>query len=76
MYLAVPQSLATIYSVTIPEAIVLPLKDKDGAISDESIGFLLNKAEEMDAVVLGPGLSTKPKVEKLVNDLSKIAELL
>lgn len=68
VYLAVPQSLATIYSVTIPEAIVLPLKDKDGAISDESIGFLLNKAEEMDAVVLGPGLSTKPKVEKLVND--------
>lgn len=68
VYLAVPESFASIYSVTIPEAITLPLKDKGGAISDKATKFLINKAQTMDAVVIGPGLSTKPKIEKLVND--------
>jgi len=69
VYLAVPGSLAAIYGSTVPEAVLFPLKDQSGIISDDETGFLINKAESMDAVVIGPGLSQEPQIERLVNDL-------
>jgi len=69
VYLAVPQSLAAIYGTTVPEAILIPLKDQNGIISDEETDFLIGKSMEMDAVVIGPGLSREPQVERLVNSL-------
>lgn len=68
VYLAVPQSLAAIYGTTVPEAVLFPLKDENGIISDEETYFLINKAMSMDAVVIGPGLSQEPRIKKLVND--------
>jgi len=67
VYLAVPQSLSAIYGTVIPEAIVYPLKDENGIISDAETGFLVDKAAMMDAVVIGPGLSAEFQIEKLVN---------
>ena len=67
VYLAVPESLAAIYGTTVPEAIVFPLKDENGIISDKETDFLLDKSKAMNAVVIGPGLSTDPQVERLVN---------
>lgn len=71
VYLAVPKSLAGIYAVTIPEAIVIPQDDCDGVISGENADELLKLSDSMDAVVLGPGLSTAPQVAKWVNSFVK-----
>lgn len=71
VYLAVPKSLAGVYAVTIPEAIVVPQDDCDGVISGKNADELLKLSETMDAVVLGPGLSTAPQVAKWVNTFVK-----
>ncbi|AGC69471.1 putative carbohydrate kinase-like protein [Thermoclostridium stercorarium subsp. stercorarium DSM 8532] len=67
VYLAVPQSLSPIYGTTVPEAVLIPLKDNDGIISDTETDFLLNRAAGMDTVVIGPGLSAAPEIQRLVN---------
>lgn len=67
VYLAVPESLASIYGTAIPEAIIFPLKDHNGVISDKEANFLIDKSMHMDAVVIGPGLSCESQTEKLVN---------
>lgn len=68
VYLAVPQSLSQIYAAAVPEAVLLPLKDENGIISCEETDFLINRSADMDAVVIGPGLSTHTGIKKLVNN--------
>jgi len=71
VYLAVPQSLSAIYGTTVPEAIIFPLRDENGIISDTETDFLLNRAVIMDAVVIGPGLSVGVGIQRLVNGFVK-----
>lgn len=71
VYLAVPESLAPIYAVTIPEAIVLPQADLNSVISGDDTDKLLNLSETMDAIILGPGLSSAPAVAGWVNAFVK-----
>jgi len=66
VYLAVPKSLAFIYNVAIPEAITLQMQDDDGLIMPENLEALKFISNTMDAVVIGPGLSTKPQVSSWV----------
>lgn len=66
VYLAVPESLTGIYGTAICEAITIPLKDKDGCIMPENTDELTKRAELMDTVVIGPGLSTNAGVAELV----------
>lgn len=66
VYLAVPGSLAPIYGAAIPEAITVPQPDCDGVIGPESLKGLLELAQTMDAVVIGPGLSARPPVAEWV----------
>ncbi|NLY18346.1 MAG: NAD(P)H-hydrate dehydratase [Clostridiaceae bacterium] len=58
VFLAVPDSLSSIYGMAIPEAITIPLKDTDGFITGENLNVLLEKSELMDTIVIGPGLSS------------------
>jgi len=67
VYLAVPQSLLPVYSVTIPEAVGIPLKDEGGIITAGNLQALLDAAENADAVVIGPGLSAGPQISAWVN---------
>lgn len=62
VYLAVPSSLSSIYSITIPEAITIPLNDENGLITEANLDTLLKKSESMDSIVIGPGLSADIKV--------------
>lgn len=71
VYLAVPESLAETYGTNVPEAVLIPLKDENGIIADSETGFLINKSQSMDAVVIGPGLSTDPRTERLVNGFAE-----
>ncbi|MDI9482792.1 MAG: NAD(P)H-hydrate dehydratase [Bacillota bacterium] len=66
VYLAVPKSLAFIYNVAIPEAITIQMQDDDGIIMPENLEALKFLSNTMDAVVIGPGLSTKPQVSRWV----------
>lgn len=68
VYLAVPKSLLPIYSITVPEAITIPLDDEDGLITDSSLNMLLEKSESMDSIVIGPGLTTKRQVAAWVKE--------
>ncbi len=74
VYLAVPDTLAPVYGVTIPEAITLPLRGEDGASFTGNIEYLTEIVHTMDAVVIGPGLSTKLSVSKLVEEMITTCE--
>lgn len=66
VYLGVPESIYAIEAVKLNEAIVFPLPDKNGQLSEEAIGELLRRAETVDVVALGCGLGTGEGCRKVV----------
>ncbi len=58
VYLGVPESIYAIEAVKLNEAIVFPLPDKDGMLSEKAIPEVLRRLETMDVVGLGCGLGT------------------
>ncbi|UWV47216.1 NAD(P)H-hydrate dehydratase [Acetivibrio thermocellus] len=67
LYLGVPKTLSFIYECNLTEAVTLPLEDENkGFLTKECIPMLLEYMEKMDAVAIGPGLSTKEDVEDVV----------
>lgn len=56
VYLGVPSCIYEIEAIKLTEAIVFPLSDEDGSLSVEAIPEILKKSEQMDAVLIGPGL--------------------
>ncbi len=66
VYLAVPESLSPIYGATIPEAIIIPLKDVNGLITDYNLDMLLYKTKSCNSIVIGPGLSSEELVAEWV----------
>ncbi len=56
VFLGVPESIYAIEAVKLTEAIVFPLPEKEGKLSREAIPEILNRLENMDAVLIGPGL--------------------
>jgi len=62
-----PKTLSFIYECNLTEAVTLPLEDENkGFLTKECIPMLLEYMEKMDAVAIGPGLSTKEDVEDVV----------
>ncbi|MBQ7768464.1 MAG: NAD(P)H-hydrate dehydratase [Oscillospiraceae bacterium] len=56
VYLGVPEGIYTIEAVKLTEAIVFPLPDDDGSLSDLAVDKILQMLPQMDAVLIGPGL--------------------
>lgn len=56
VYLGVPQSIYAIEAVKLTEAVVFPLPDHNGMLSQEAIPAILDRLSSMDAVLIGPGL--------------------
>lgn len=56
VFLGVPESIYTIEAVKLNEAIVFPLPDEDGKLSEKAIPEILERLPKMDAVLIGPGL--------------------
>ena len=56
VYLAVPDSIYAIEAGKLTEAVVLPMPDRDGMLSSEAVGPILQMLPRMDAVLAGPGL--------------------
>ena len=70
--LAAPASITPHIANKGSEIVLLPQKETAaGSISLENKNFLLNMAEKMDMVVLGPGLSLDEETQGLVRDLAK-----
>ncbi|MBQ2785907.1 MAG: NAD(P)H-hydrate dehydratase [Oscillospiraceae bacterium] len=56
VFLGVPESIYAIEAVKLTEAIVFPLPDEGGKLSRKAILEILKRLENMDAVLIGPGL--------------------
>ncbi len=66
VYLGVPESIYEIEATKLNEAMVFPLPDKDGKISEEAMGVILRKLPQMDVVVVGPGLGQGKDISSIV----------
>lgn len=71
VYLGIPESLNQILEAKLTEVITLPLPESEGALNREAFPHIVEFLEEMqiDSVALGPGLSQKERVAKLINKL-------
>ncbi len=68
----IPESLANFVTTAVPEAMTLPLKEtEEGTISLNSLEKILSFSKNVDAVCIGPGLSTQKDTSELVRFLYK-----
>lgn len=56
VFLGVPESIYQIEAVKLNEAIVFPLPDEEGKLSEKAILEILERLPKLDAVLIGPGL--------------------
>ena len=66
VFLGVPEGIYEIEAVKLNEAIVFPLPDADGKLSESAIGEIMERLPKMDAVLLGPGLGQSEGVYQVV----------
>ena len=66
VFLGVPESIYGIEAVKLNEAIVFPLPDEDGKLSEKAIPEILERLSKMDAVLIGPGLGQSEDVFRVV----------
>lgn len=56
VFLGVPESIYPIEAVKLTEPIVFPLPEADGMLSIDAVVPIQKKLQQMDAVLIGPGL--------------------
>lgn len=56
VFLGVPQSIYAIEAIKLDEAIVFPLPEEDGKLSERALDEVLRRLPQMDAILIGPGL--------------------
>lgn len=67
VYAGVPESLSGIYGSALTEPVIIPLPDGGkGYLSEASEAGIIERTGGMDAVAIGPGLSTAEGVKRLV----------
>lgn len=67
VYLGVPESIYAIEAVKLTEPIVFPLPDEDGKLAVSSVASVLKRMQNMDAVLIGPGLGRSEGVQAVVH---------
>lgn len=65
-FLGVPESIYEIEAVKLNEAIVFPMADEGGKLSEAAVPEILERLPKMDAVLLGPGLGQSKGVFQVV----------
>ncbi len=78
VYIAVPEPYNTVVTTKFPELIAIPLGNRDGILSSDSLKTLENLGilEKTDVISIGPGLSTGEGVRSLVERVLKIEKPL
>ena len=66
VYLGVPESIYAIEAGKLDEAIVFPLPEEKGKLSEAAVAQLYEKLPQMDAVLIGPGLGQSAGVLAVV----------
>ena len=66
VYHAVPECIYAVEAVKLNEAIVLPLPDKDGKLSENAVVEIQNLMSKMDAILVGPGLGNSDSTKEIV----------
>lgn len=56
VYLGVPESIYAIEATKLDEPVVFPLPDNDGKLSRNAVSEIKERLQQMDAVLIGPGL--------------------
>lgn len=56
VFLGVPQSIYAIEAIKLDEAIVFPLPEEDGKLSERALDEILRRLPQLDAILIGPGL--------------------
>lgn len=78
LYLAVPASLTNVYDSNLIESVTLPLEDDFGYLTKGCIKNLedyMYDIDDIDAIALGPGLSTKGDVGDVVYSIIEKAKV-
>jgi NAD(P)H-hydrate epimerase len=76
VYLACPESLNDILEVKCTEVMTRPLPETDArSLSAAAEGPLVDLAGDVDAVVLGPGLSQHPETAEVIRSLALAADV-
>ena len=66
VFLGVPESIYAIEAIKLNEAIVFPLPDAEGKLSEEAIPQILERLPKLDAVLIGCGLGQSESVFEVV----------
>jgi len=66
VFLGVPGSIYQVEAVKLNEAVVFPLPDEGGKLSEEAVSEILQRLPQMDAVLIGPGLGQSEGVFQVV----------
>lgn len=74
VYLGVPESIYSIEAVKLNEAIVFPLPEEHGMLSEAAVAQLYEKLPKMDAVLIGPGLGQSAGVLAVARMVLETAE--
>lgn len=75
VFLGVPQSLNAVLEVKTTEAMTIPLADKNGHITYEAIDDILKKADNVDAVLIGPGLGRYGDIAEILDRLLEYSKV-
>ena len=66
--LAVPESIHALVESKYPEIMTLPLPaTESGSVDASAFDFIIERSEDMNALVVGPGLMTNPRTIELVH---------
>ena len=74
VFLGVPESIYGIEAVKLNEAIVFPLPDEDGKLSEKAIPEILERLPKVDAVLIGPGLGQSEGTYRVVEAVLQQAQ--
>ena len=73
VFLGVPENIYAIEAVKLTEAIVFPLPDAEGKLSEAAIPEFLDRLPKMDAVLIGPGLGQSAGTQAVTEAVLKHA---
>jgi ADP-dependent NAD(P)H-hydrate dehydratase / NAD(P)H-hydrate epimerase len=67
---AVPEGILSVVQAAVPEATFLPLpQTQEGTLAEGASGELLERLSDVQAMAIGPGLTTNPSTVELVRRL-------
>ena len=72
VYLGTPESVYPIIATKLTEAIVFPLADENGMLSEHSIEQIEPLLHQMDCVLFGPGLGQNKGIDSVLQHLLKV----